>query len=171
MHWRAFPLHPDTPQAGLTLEQLFANQPVDIAAMLDRLKQIAAELKLPFGERSMTYNSRLAQELGLWAEDQGKGDAFHDAAFRAYFADGQNLALPDVLLELANQVGLPVDVAEEVLNTRSFAPAVDADWDLARQKQVTAVPTFIMGINKLVGAQPYEALVQMMTANSVRQRS
>jgi predicted DsbA family dithiol-disulfide isomerase len=116
----------------------------------------------------MTYNSRLAQELGLWAEDQGKGDAFHAAAFRAYFADGQNLALPDVLLEISNHVGLPVDEAEAVLNTRTYASAVDEDWDLARQKQVTAVPTFIMGINKLVGAQPYEALVQMMTANGVR---
>ena len=163
-------MHPDTPESGLSLEQLFANQPVDIHAMLARLKQVAAELNLPFGERSMTYNSRLAQELGLWAEGQGKGDAFHAAAFQAYFADGKNLALAPVLLELAGAVGLPKDPAEAVLKTRSYADAVDQDWALARQKQVTAVPTFIMGINKLVGAQPYDALVQVMTANGVKRR-
>jgi len=170
VHWRAFPLHPETPEAGVTLEQLFANQPVDIGAMLKRLKQIADELNLPFGERSMTYNSRLAQELGLWAEDQGKGDAFHMAAFSACFADGKNLALESVLMELVDGVGLPKDQAESVLKSGSYAPAVDEDWALARQKQVTAVPTFIMGINKLVGAQPYDALVQMITANGVMQR-
>ena len=170
VHWRAFPLHPETPEAGITLEQLFANQPIDIDAMLDHLKRVAAELALPFGKRSMTYNSRLAQELGLWAETQGKGDAFHTAAFKAYFAKGENLALSSVLLELAETVGMPMDEAEKVLNTRSYAAAVDEDWALARQKQVTAVPTFILGINKLVGAQPYEALVQLMTANGVKQR-
>ncbi len=92
--------------------------------MLDHLKQIAAELDLPFGERSRTYNSRLAQELGLWAEDQGKGDAFHAAAFRAYFAEGKNLALRPVLHELAQAVGLPTNEAETVLKTRSYAHAV-----------------------------------------------
>ena len=171
MHWRAFPLHPDTPEDGLTLQQLFANQPIDIDAMLARLKQIAAELNLPFGERTMTYNSRLAQELGLWAEDQGRGDAFHMAAFKAYFADGKNLARASVLMELVDAAGLPQDQAATVLKTRSYAAPVDADWALARQKQVTAVPTFIMGINKLVGAQPYEALVQMVTASDVMPRS
>ena len=155
----------------MTLEQLFANRPVDIGDMLDRLKQTAAELNLPFGDRSMTYNSRLAQELGLWAEDQGKGDAFHMAAFKAYFADGKNLARESVLIELVGAVGLPENEAERVLKTRSYAAPVDEDWLLARQKQVTAVPTFIMGINKLVGAQPYEALVQLMTANRVVRRT
>ena len=155
----------------MTLEQLFANRPVDISDMLDRLKQTATELNLPFGDRSKTYNSRLAQELGLWAEDQGKGDAFHMAAFKAYFADGKNLARESVLIELVGAVGLPENEAEMVLKARSYAAPVDEDWLLARQKQVTAVPTFIMGINKLVGAQPYEALVQLMTANRVARRT
>jgi predicted DsbA family dithiol-disulfide isomerase len=171
VHWRAFPLHPETPDDGITLEQLFAGRPVDIGAMLQRLKQTATELNLPFGERSMTYNSRLAQEMGLWAEDQGKGDAFHMAAFKAYFADGKNLARESVLMDLVGDVGLPKNEAEMVLKTRSYAAPVDEDWALARQKQVTAVPTFIMGINKLVGAQPYEALVQLMTANKVKRRT
>ena len=48
----------------MTLEALFAGQPVDIPAILARLKRVAGELGLPFGDRPMTYNSRLAQELG-----------------------------------------------------------------------------------------------------------
>ena len=74
------------------LEQLFANSHIDIELMMRHLKKTAADLGLPFGKREKTYNSRLAQELGLWAESKNKGDEFHAAAFRAYFVDGKNIA-------------------------------------------------------------------------------
>ncbi|NIP49262.1 MAG: dithiol-disulfide isomerase, partial [Gammaproteobacteria bacterium] len=53
----------------------------------------------------MTYNSRLAQELGKWAEQMEKGDAFHDAVFKAYFADGLNIADANILADIANSIG------------------------------------------------------------------
>ena len=74
--------------------------------MLARLRQVARELDLPFGERKMTFNSRLAQELGKWAEDQGRGDAFHNAVFLAYFQRGENIARQPVLLQICSAVGL-----------------------------------------------------------------
>ena len=125
---------------------------------------------LPFGERKKTYNSRLAQELGLWAESENKGDAFHTAAFNAYFADGKNIAKIPVLVDLVASVELPREEAEAVLVTRSFKAAVDADWSLAREKAITAVPTFVMNQEKLVGAQPYETLERLMEANGIQKR-
>jgi predicted DsbA family dithiol-disulfide isomerase len=41
-------------------------------------KSAAKELDLPWGERKKSYNSRIAQELGKWAETKGKGDTYHD---------------------------------------------------------------------------------------------
>lgn len=73
----AFPLHPEIPEAGQSLEELFKGRDVDIPAMLARLQQVAGAEGLPFGERTMTYNSRLAQELGKWAEEMDAGDCFH----------------------------------------------------------------------------------------------
>ena len=105
----------------------------------------------------------MAQELGLWAEDQGKGDAFHQAAFRAYFADGENLAKLPVLLELIRSIGLPEEKAAEVLAGRTYKSHVDKDWEDSRFKGITAVPTFVMGQHKLVGAQSYEALCELVT--------
>jgi predicted DsbA family dithiol-disulfide isomerase len=133
--------------------------------MIENLHLKAKELGLPFGPRTKTYNSRLAQELGLWAEKMGKGTPFHMAAFRAYFVDGLNLAKHPVLLELAKSVGLPVDEAEEVLTKRTYAAHVDKDWQDSRFLGVTAVPTFIMGRHKLVGAQSFENLSQLVTIN------
>ena len=160
--WRAFPLHPETPLEGKTLEELFAGSTVNIPQMLEHLKNVAESLQLPFGKREKTYNSRLAQELGLWAESEGKGHAFHLAAFHAYFADGKNLAEHQVLLDLAKQVDLNVRAAEEVLQTRSFSPAVDSQWQLSRQKGVTAVPTFIINDATLTGARPFNDLLSFI---------
>jgi predicted DsbA family dithiol-disulfide isomerase len=161
--WRAFPLHPETPAEGRSLEDLFAGMPVKVADIIAGLKQKAEELGLPFGNRSRTYNSRLAQELGLWAEDQGCGHRFHLLAFHAYFADGRNLARREVLLDLARQAGLSPSQAEVVLKRRLFRKAVDADWERSRQLGITAVPTFVAGGQKVVGAQPYEVLEKLVS--------
>ncbi len=138
--------------------------------MVDNLKNIADELNLPFGERDKTCNSRLAQELGLWAESMGKGEQFHSLAFRAYFGNGVNLAHIPILLQLAENAGLPRDEAENVLNLRSFKDAVDRDWGESRCKGIAAIPTFVLDDYKMVGAQDYETLARMLRENGVKTR-
>ena len=171
VQWRAFPLHPDTPQEGLTLEELFAGRGRNIEEMKLRLKRVAEELGLPLGERTRTYSSRLAQELAKWAEAKGKGDEFHDAVFRAYFVGGRNIAQIDALAGLAQEVGLSADEARIIVRERRFREAVDADWMRSHQMDITAVPTFVMGREAVVGAQPYEVLEQFLVRNKVKRRS
>jgi predicted DsbA family dithiol-disulfide isomerase len=132
------------------------------------LENKAVELGLPFGKRTKTYNSRLAQELGSWAESKNRGDAFHMAAFKAYFVDGKNIAKIPVLLDLAASVGLLREEAETVLSTRSFKNPVDEDWAISKARGITAVPTFVINQDKFVGAQPYEKLEKFMAANGVK---
>lgn len=134
-----------------------------MAGMLEHLQRTADDLGLPFTARTRTYNSRLAQELGLWATDKGKGDAFHMAAFHAYFSGGLNIGNHSVLLDLARNVGLPVEEAEKILYGRVYAKKVDEDWANSQLRGITAVPTFIMGQHKLVGAQKFESLVDLVT--------
>jgi predicted DsbA family dithiol-disulfide isomerase len=117
---------------------------------------------LPYGERTHTYNSRLSQELGKWADTQPGGEAFHDAMFRAYFVEARDISQPSVLLEIVQQVGLSVEAAREVMEKRTFKDAVDADWTLSRQYGITGVPTFVIGNRGVVGAQPYEVLEQLV---------
>ncbi len=170
VRWRAFPLHPETPEEGRLLEELFRTTPEKIAEMMARLRLTAEELHLPFGARNKTYNSRLAQELGLWAEDQGRGEQFHLAAFHAYFAEGLNLAKTPVLLRLARQAGLPEKEAEQILTNRTYREKVDRDWAESRFKSINAVPTFVMGQHKLVGAQSYQAITELVAYYGVTAR-
>ncbi len=138
--------------------------------MLARLHSVADELGLPFGDRTRTYNSRRAQELGKWAESLGKGDAFHHAAFHAYFAEGKNIAEMETLTAIAASVGLPGEDAAAIIENNTFAAAVDRDWAYSAEKNVRAVPTFLFNDQTLVGAQPYEALARMMTTGNVKRR-
>ena len=118
----------------------------------------------------MTFNSRLAQELGKWAEQMGKGQAFHDAVFRAYFADNRNIAQTKILADIATAVGLDANEAQNVIAARTFKEAVDTDWARAYESGVTAVPTFLMNGQTLVGAQTFNALADFMLQNNVNPR-
>jgi predicted DsbA family dithiol-disulfide isomerase len=170
VRWIAFPLHPETPEEGFTLEQLFAGRAIDIRKVLSRLKQVADELGLPLAERKKTYNSRLAQELAKWAESKGKGDLFHETLFRAYFAEGKNIGKVEELVTLGKSIGLPEKEARSVLESRTLKAAVDSDWSRSRALGITAVPTFVADHQEVVGFQSYEVLEQFLKACGARKR-
>lgn len=117
-----------------------------------------AEAGLEYGDRTHTYNSRLAQELGKWADTQANGENIHDALYRAYFVDNVNIGDIEQLVPIAESVGLDGANARAVLETRAFKTAVDEDWQRSRAVGVTGVPTFYAQDLVVVGCQPYETL-------------
>jgi predicted DsbA family dithiol-disulfide isomerase len=167
-----FPLHPETPAAGISLDALFGGRPDDEArkARQARMKALMDAEGLPYGARTHSYNSRLAQELGKWAETQEGGEAIHDALFRAYFVDGRNIGDPAILVEIAQSVGLPAQGASRVLAERSFKDAVDEDWRTSREAGVTGVPTFASAGRGVVGAQAYEVLENLIATAGAQPR-
>lgn len=139
----------------------------NIEKMIGSMKQTARDLGLAFGEVVNIYNTRLAQELGCWAESKNKEEAFHQAAFAEYFVKGENLADRTVLEDLAVSIGLDVEETRDVLDQRKFKNVVDADWQLAVDSNITAVPTFIINHERMVGAQSYDTLKRLMDRHDV----
>lgn len=157
-----FPLHPDTPQEGREMAGWYAQRGLDPEAMYQRMKGLMDAEGLPYGKRTHSYNSRLAQELGKWADTQPGGEAIHDKLYRAYFVGSRNIGDPNVLIEIAESVGLDGAEARRVLDERLFKDEVDADWQKSASYGVTGVPTFVAARHGVVGAQPYEVLVQLV---------
>jgi predicted DsbA family dithiol-disulfide isomerase len=168
--WVHFPLHPETPIEGRSMADLYAGRNVDPEAMYTRMKGLMDAEGLPYGRRTHTYNSRLAQELGKWADTQPGGEAIHDALYKAYFVEARNIGDRDILVEIAQSVGLPGEEARAVLTERRFKDALDADWAKSRQWGVTGVPTFVAARYGVVGAQPYEVLEQLLDKAGARRR-
>jgi predicted DsbA family dithiol-disulfide isomerase len=157
-----FPLHPDTPVEGRELAPWYAQRGLDPQAMYQRMKGLMDAEGLPYGQRTHTYNSRLAQELGKWADTQPGGGAIHDKLYRAYFVDRRNIGDPDILVAIAESVGLDGVEARRIIAERVFKDEVDADWQKSASYGVTGVPTFVAARYGVVGAQPYEALAQLV---------
>ena len=177
LRYTMFPLHPDTPEEGRPLVDLFAGRQAYLDSMRERLVSLMEAEGLEYGDRTHTYNSRLGQELAKWAERQpggrggGGGGKIHDALYRAYFVGGVNLANVDELVRIAESLDLSGDEAREVLQTRAERQAVDLDWERSRQLGVTGVPTFMADNETVVGAQPYEMLEALVTRAGARKRA
>ena len=171
MKWVHFPLHPETPQGGRALTDLFSGRsPEQIEAQQAQMRDLMEQEDLPYGKRTHTYNSRLAQEIGAWADTQKGGEVMHDALYKAYFVETKNIGDPDVLLEIVEANGLPVEDARKVLEERTFKDAVDEDWRKSRQYGVTGVPTFVAAGHGVVGAQPYETLEKFLESVGATER-
>ena len=157
-----YPLHPDTPKNGITLEKLFAGRDYDIKGSFKRMKALTEAEGLPYGQRTHSYNSRLAQELGTWADTQEHGANLHMKIYQAYFVNNQNVADIEVLVGLAQSANLDIREARRIMVEGTFKNHVDADWAKSREYGVTGIPTYVAAGAGIVGAQPFEALEQLI---------
>ena len=154
------------------MTDLFAGRSeTEMKARQDQMKSLMEQEGLPYGERTHTYNSRLAQEIGAWADTQEGGNVMHDALYRAYFVNTKNIGDTDVLLEIVEANGLSVNEARKVLEERTFKDVVDEDWSKSRQYGVTGVPTFVAAGHGVVGAQPYDTLEKFLESVGVEERT
>ena len=112
----------------------------------------------PFG-----IDSRPALVGAKFAEAQGVGEAFHDAVFRAYWQDAQNIEDLDVLAELATAVGLDRDQFLAALDDPHYQEAMLADVQQAFQFGLSGVPALVYVNNHSAGHAPTTArrLVEM----------
>ena len=154
------------------MTDLFAGRSeTEMKARQDQMKSLMEQEGLPYGERTHTFNSRLAQEIGAWGDTQEGGNVMHDALYRAYFVNTKNIGDPDVLLEIVEANGLSVNEARKVLEERTFKDVVDEDWSKSRQYGVTGVPTFVAAGHGVVGAQPYDTLEKFLESVGVKERT
>jgi predicted DsbA family dithiol-disulfide isomerase len=165
VQWVYFPLHPDTPQEGLLLSNLFAGRNFDLEAAHARLLSLMEAEGLQFNQRTHTFNSRLAQELAK------AFDVVRDPLYRAYFEHGKNIGDVEVLVEIARANGVAESDARAVLTQRTFKQFVDEDWEKARRYGITGVPSFVAGNRKVTGAHSYQVLEQLVVAAGAQPRT
>jgi predicted DsbA family dithiol-disulfide isomerase len=107
-----------------------------------------------------SYNALAACEYAIAS---GKGDAFEERVYRAYFYDGSNIGDVDVLKTLASEVGLdPAGVAEAV-GSPQIQLKLKNNTMVAHQHGVSGVPTFFIGNYPLVGAQSEDTMRKILT--------
>src|SRR5690606_18867610 len=87
-------------------------------------------------------NSRLALELGEAAREAGVHRAYHLRTMTAYWEEGRDIGDADELLAIAEESGVPMELAERALVARAWSEVVDASTAAAQRAGINAVPAF-----------------------------
>jgi len=94
-----------------------------------------------------------------FAKDQGKGDEYNDAVFRAFFQQSRNIGRVDVLSDITKEVGLDSEQFRGALERGAYRDRVQQLLQTAYERvRVTAVPTMIIGRQRLEGLYPADAI-------------
>lgn len=165
VHWRAFPLIPDTRPGRRSTEH---HRDSRQRAARDEPR---ARFVLPEPGTLLPASSVPALTAAKAAERQGREvfTAFHDAVFGAHFRDNLDIARPDVLRRVAETSGL--DVARFEADCAGGEPHQAMLRDYAEAVAwfgVSALPTVVFNEKvSLVGAVPaeqYRLLIEWLLA-------
>lgn len=164
--FRAFELDPTSGPAvtTTTLDRImrkYGKSRSDAQAMIDHITSMGERCGLDMRYASVRYTNTFdAHRLTKFAEQHGHGAEMTERLFRAYFTDNSPLADHDVLVGLAQDVGLDGDAVRATLKGTDFAEAVRHDETRASQASIHGVPFFIFdGAYALSGAQPKAQLL------------
>jgi predicted DsbA family dithiol-disulfide isomerase len=148
-----FDLHPEYPPEGIPREQLLARYG---AGMTDRVRAFFAERGLDYNPNpDVVPNSLRALRLTELARELGLHAAAHDRLMDAYWAEARDIGDPEVLRELAAEIGLPAEEVDELLGGDRFHEVVRESTRQAVSIGANAVPAFLLDRRLLVlGAQP-----------------
>lgn len=155
--WRGFELHPDTPPSGVALAERFG------ASRLPSRRRSIESFALRFGVEGMKEgdwlpNTRWALALAELAREQGRLEEFRHLASEAHWRRGLNLGDARDLASIASEAGLPAGAPEQALAEPRFLTRVEATAAEFERLGATAIPTFFVGDERVVGCQPYATL-------------
>ncbi len=101
--------------------------------------------------------SIVASRVALAARNQGKYDAFHRAMINT---KGQ--LSDDVIVKVAQSVGLNVDKIKVDMAAPEVAKVLKSDFELAQALNVKATPVFVIGDSVLPGAVDIDTLRRLI---------
>lgn len=112
--------------------------------LVEPCRQLGLDMKLPPNVVPRPY-TRLAFEGYYYALEHGRGDAYNNLVYRAYFIDEEDIGQADVLKRLAGQAGLDPEDFGEALENGIYSDQVAADNRHAREElHVGHVPTIFI---------------------------
>lgn len=117
-------------------------------------RETGVTLRVP--ERWLDSASALAG--AEFAREHGKFAEYHDAVFAAVFEEGKDIGDLHILLNLAEQIGLPVAELEQALRAGTFTARVKETEAEATTFGIVGYPTFMLGEFPLIGIQPTETM-------------
>jgi predicted DsbA family dithiol-disulfide isomerase len=166
-HWHPFELNPDMPPEGENaaqhIQRKYGRSAEEGKAVREHIKTTAESLGFPFGESGARrlVNTFAAHKLLTKADE--KQTALKLALFAAYFQQGKDVSDEDVLLDIAETVGLDRAACANWLGDESLTQQVRGEQAYWRGENISGVPAIIFDGKYMVpGAQSAETFAQVI---------
>ncbi len=162
IEWHPFQLNPDMPEGGVDKRDYLLARFGDgakLADIHDRFRQIARQngVQMDPDTPKRIPNTLNAHRVIHWAGLEGRQSLVTAALMRAYWVEGRDIGNLGVLADVAAGSGMNRAMVERLLASDADIDTVTAREAHARQRGVSAVPTFLVANQYVVsGAQPPE---------------
>lgn len=164
IHWHPYQLDPEADATPVPLREAYEKK----FGSAERTEQILSQtqstanaegLPMDFSRGQVRVSTFDAHRLMWLAAREGDAGKAGDALFRAHFAEGRNLADPEVLADAGVAGDVPRERVQAMLASDEGRTEVQAAVVQAQAIGIRAVPTFVIdGQHAVQGAQPPEAL-------------
>ncbi|PYF13079.1 putative DsbA family dithiol-disulfide isomerase [Rhodobacter viridis] len=156
--WYPFQLNPTLPPEGMDrgawLHARFGADAdrIDLP-VLEAARTAGVEINLPI--IATVPNTLNAHRLLHWAGIEGAQTPVMAGLLRAYWREGLDIGASEVLVKIGADAGLSADVLRRLLASDADIDVVQTRETHARDRGITAVPTFILdNVHVITGAQP-----------------
>lgn len=142
-----------------------ASDPSKLAAwehyITPRAKEWGINMKLP--NVSPHPYTDLAHEGFHFAKELGKEKEYNNRLFTAFYQEDQNIGDVDVLSKIAGEVGLDQGEFKKALVSRKYEKTQkEALRHAYEEAEITSIPTFIIGNERIEGAAKKEVFKQVI---------
>ena len=169
LHMQPFELNPDMAKEGVDASEYLAKKyglsATQLAANRANIRARGEAVGFTFGDRNRVWNTFDAHRLLHWAgqQDFAKQRALKHALLRSYHAEGRNPSSTDILVELAQEVGLDGVAARSILESDTYTREVRSAEQYWISNGINSVPAVIINDQHLIsGGQPPEVFEQAL---------
>jgi predicted DsbA family dithiol-disulfide isomerase len=127
-------------------------------ARRDNARRVAEELGVALNVPRIWPDAAALNAAAFRAERAGRGETWRERAFSALFEEGRLAPSDAEVLALARDVDLPLAEADLARGRRELEVATE----LAREEQVSGVPTFMLGAWPFGGIQTEDTMKRVL---------
>ncbi|MBA3665492.1 MAG: DsbA family oxidoreductase [Bacteroidetes bacterium] len=169
LSWKCFQLDPDIePNLNLSTAEYLSKRKgmgvTQVNQLLHNVTEMAAKSGLDFRmDKAIISNSMNAHRLSCLAAKYNKQNEAEELLFETYFVKGKNIDDKQVLMEVAEQIGISREAAGELVNSNAFEQAVFADIAEAEHFNIKGVPFFVFNRKYAIsGAQHPDTFLEVL---------
>jgi len=136
-------------------------------ARRENARRVAAELGVALDVPRIWPDSAALNAAAFTAERAGRGETWRERVFTAMFEEHRLAPSDDDVLALAREIALPLAANDLARGRREL----EVKTEVAREEQVTGVPTFMLGTWPFGGIQPDDTMKRVLERYAQKARA